>query len=501
MRPMRGGRPNKVTKPSSAATARRPSRQSLMAAASAIDPDLTAGDDSALVDVAGGLDEKHDIVGGDFATAADVDLGGGEVGDDDDVMGDAEAEGEMVDDDDADAEAAAAAVQAAAAAQNLDLGAAAADMLANGGGSLMGGAGDHGDGGPDSAYPEPTSQAHGMDFGEAAHHHHHHQQQQQQQLSEQHVPQPDHTHPQQHQQHQPQDGSNNMAAKATEEVARDCGYGGIVVESALAKRLARERGLRPAQQRRPEQQLNLARRSNVEALFAHIAGEEVPAPCKNCHKGHGPWTTCVVVDGQMCGSCANCWYNASGARCSFHGRSPFPPPPPSLSSSRTVPSLTPIMHPHAHHLAALASPADANPYAIPPPSATAQALASQVAAAAATATTAAAGGGGAAGHQLGSSFNFAAALAANDPMVRFTVERAMAEVRGADPKSRQLMLVEIAAKQLALHMIEYEEMGGGGGGAAGAGAAVGQDVTGHQHQHVQHAPQQPAPDMGDDGTS
>jgi hypothetical protein len=92
------------------------------------------------------------------------------------------------------------------------------------------------------------------------------------------------------------------------------------VESALAKRLAREPGLRHAQQRRPEQSLNLGRRSNVEALFAQIAGTQAPHPCKNCHKGHGPWTSCVVVEGQMCGSCANCWFNASGSRCSFHGK-------------------------------------------------------------------------------------------------------------------------------------------------------------------------------------
>lgn len=105
----------------------------------------------------------------------------------------------------------------------------------------------------------------------------------------------------------------------TEDLAQQSGYGNVVVESALAKRLAREPGMRLAQQRRPEQVLNLARRSNVEALFAHIAGEEAPQPCKNCHKGHGPWTSCVIVDGQMCGSCANCWFNASGARCSFHG--------------------------------------------------------------------------------------------------------------------------------------------------------------------------------------
>jgi hypothetical protein len=122
-------------------------------------------------------------------------------------------------------------------------------------------------------------------------------------------------------------GPDDVSPHNTESLALQSGYQNVTVESALAKRLAREPGMRLAQQRRPEQQLNLQRRSNVEALFAHIAGEAAPVPCKNCHKGHGPWTTCVVVDGQMCGSCANCWFNASGARCSFHGKShPLSPP-------------------------------------------------------------------------------------------------------------------------------------------------------------------------------
>ncbi len=107
--------------------------------------------------------------------------------------------------------------------------------------------------------------------------------------------------------------------KTTDTMAIESGYVNLIVESQLAKRLASCVGLRLAQQRRPEQQINLQRRSNVEALFAHIAGKLAKVQCKNCHKGHGPWNSCVIVEGQMCGSCANCWFNASGARCSFHG--------------------------------------------------------------------------------------------------------------------------------------------------------------------------------------
>lgn len=45
----------------------------------------------------------------------------------------------------------------------------------------------------------------------------------------------------------------------------------------------------------------------------------------------------------------------------------------------------------------------------------------------------------------------------NDPVVRYTVERAMAEVRTSDRRTRQIMMIEIAAKQLALQIVEYED--------------------------------------------
>ncbi|KAI1133023.1 hypothetical protein F5Y10DRAFT_260649 [Nemania abortiva] len=193
-------------------------------------------------------------------------------------------------------------------------------------------------------------------------------------------------------------------ANTTENLARESGYSSVIVESALAKRLAREPGMRLAQQRRPEQALNLQRRSNVEALFAHIAGEAAPMPCKNCHKGHGPWTTCVVVDGQMCGSCANCWFNASGARCSFHEtRNP------------------------AAHGGQVMGP-DAMGFQLPP--APPQAMAP---------------------------FNFASIPASSDPVVRYTVEQAMAQVRGADKKTRYMLMIEAAARQLAFQIALYEE--------------------------------------------
>ncbi|KAG6001681.1 hypothetical protein E4U21_003912 [Claviceps maximensis] len=91
-------------------------------------------------------------------------------------------------------------------------------------------------------------------------------------------------------------------------------YQTVKIDSTLCKKLAGEPALREPAQRRRDQKLNIERRSNVEALLAHVTGEVASRPCKNCHKGHGPWTQCIVYDGQMCGSCTNCWFNASGSR-------------------------------------------------------------------------------------------------------------------------------------------------------------------------------------------
>jgi len=217
-----------------------------------------------------------------------------------DAQADAEAEADMEDEDPTVAAAAAAAAAATGLAPQVDL-ATATSMLANGG--------------------QPVDDQH-QDLQQSLAHAHQQQQQQQQQQQHQHQQQQQ---PQAQMDMSPmqQAGQQSMEqsfAQTTEQLAIQSGYESLNIESALAKRLAREPGQRLATQRRPDQVLNLARRSNVEALFAHIAGEPARMPCKNCHKGHGPWIHCVVVDGQMCGSCANCWFNASGARCSFHGK-------------------------------------------------------------------------------------------------------------------------------------------------------------------------------------
>lgn len=55
------------------------------------------------------------------------------------------------------------------------------------------------------------------------------------------------------------------------------------------------------------------------------------------------------------------------------------------------------------------------------------------------------------------------------PLVSLVINQALAEVRNADQRGRDLMLVEIAAKQLALAIVRYGE---GASTAAAATASV-----------------------------
>ncbi|KAL2016234.1 hypothetical protein VTK56DRAFT_4039 [Thermocarpiscus australiensis] len=235
--------------------------------------------------------------------------------------------------------------------------------------------------------------------------------------------------------HEPMEPS---MVKTTEELARESGYDNLNIESALAKRLAREPGRRLAVKRRPEQSLNLARRSNVEALFAHIAGEPARVPCKNCHKGHGPWNSCIVFDGQMCGSCANCWFNASGARCSFH----------ETRNPQAVPQHQTMMPAGPAALASDTAYRFAATHPLLQPQGSAM---------------------GGVNH---------GALFTNNPVLQQMVNRAMGEVRAADKATRQLIQIDITAKQLALQIAEYEEAMSGQ--EASAGPVPGQQVMGDE---------------------
>ncbi|KAI5459897.1 hypothetical protein BGZ63DRAFT_455443 [Mariannaea sp. PMI_226] len=232
------------------------------------------------------------------------------------------------------------------------------------------------------------------------------------------------------------------------QVALETFGAGIKIDSALCKKLATELALRPPTQRRTEQRLNIERRSNVEAVLCHITGQISPRQCKNCHKGHGPWTQCVVLEGQMCGSCSNCWFNASGARCTFHennnnnnnninnnltmfGPVPFATIPNPLSSqlgSVSVPSL--VSTPTLFHSSETSSQ---SPTGIPGSRSMSLAFLNN--------------------NNTNNSNNNNLDI---DPQAFALVADAMAIGSGLSEKQRHITRVETAAKELAIRIADYQ---------------------------------------------
>lgn len=119
--------------------------------------------------------------------------------------------------------------------------------------------------------------------------------------------------------HPPQQHVARTQASAMD-IAIDAYGNGVNMESALCRKVQDDIPRRYPAQRRPQQKLNIGRRSNGEALLAYITSETVRQQCYSCTRGHGPWKECIVYRGQLYGSCANCWFNASGSRCTFHGK-------------------------------------------------------------------------------------------------------------------------------------------------------------------------------------
>ncbi|CAG9944685.1 unnamed protein product [Clonostachys rosea f. rosea IK726] len=106
----------------------------------------------------------------------------------------------------------------------------------------------------------------------------------------------------------------------------------VRIDSIIGKRLARLPAKRNPEHRDRSHKPNLKRRGNVEAMLVQVAGDEAEQACKSCRKGHGPWTRCVVLEGSLCGSCANCWYNACGSRCTFHeSKAKYPATSPNIA--------------------------------------------------------------------------------------------------------------------------------------------------------------------------
>ncbi|KAM0284862.1 hypothetical protein ACHAQH_001783 [Verticillium albo-atrum] len=242
-------------------------------------------------------------------------------------------------------------------------------------------------------------------------------------------------HQQQQQHHQPPPPApQNFAMEAPMDagpprtaidLSKESGYPTLLIDSALAKRLADNAGVRLAVQRRQDQGLNLKRRSNVEALLAHVSGQEAHSQCKSCHKGYGPWNGCIVVSGQMCGSCANCWFNASGSRCSFHETN-LP------QQHQHIPAIQ-LQHP-VPVFTGLAGPVpQALPAPPPPPPQHLQQQQQQ--------------------QQLGPNF----APGGLDQYVRSILDRHVLEARADDPHVRYQFRIDAAARQLAIATAEYSD--------------------------------------------
>ncbi|KAF7537257.1 hypothetical protein G7Z17_g12888 [Cylindrodendrum hubeiense] len=225
--------------------------------------------------------------------------------------------------------------------------------------------------------------------------------------------------------------ASDQPARTAEDVALGIYGDSIKIDSALCKKLAGEAALRDPSQRRTGQRLNMERRSNVEAMLAHVTGELAARPCKNCHKGHGPWNQCVVYDGQMCGSCTNCWFNASGARCTFHENNH--PQPQIFGSAVSVAPPSAMIYQTPVPLPPMPQAAPVVSQAVPPlpqlspttvPLATFQ-------------------------PDMGN-------WGLTDPTRRL-VTQAMGDVVGFSRRERHLARIEAAAKELGMRIAEYDE--------------------------------------------
>lgn len=241
----------------------------------------------------------------------------------------------------------------------------------------------------------------------------------------------------------PENSNCYAPSRTAADVAMEAYSDTLKIDSALCKKLAGEAARREPTQRRSDQKLNIERRSNVEALLAHVTGEVAARPCKNCHKGHGPWTQCVVYDGQMCGSCTNCWFNASGSRCTFHGtwllsdskESPFYLNSCILSPNKMLYKLENNNPQPSHFASPAAGPASAQ---VAPPVAAYQQLSS------------------AATPPAGSLQSEILQWALADETRQF-LSQTMGDIVNLTKRGRYIARIEAAAKELGMRIAEYDE--------------------------------------------
>jgi hypothetical protein len=56
--------------------------------------------------------------------------------------------------------------------------------------------------------------------------------------------------------------------------------------------------------------INLDCLSKRTAALIQRRGQVAPTPCNRCANSEGPWEECVLMNGEMRGGCANCYFDA-----------------------------------------------------------------------------------------------------------------------------------------------------------------------------------------------
>src|SRR5205814_3012211 len=94
-------------------------------------------------------------------------------------------------------------------------------------------------------------------------------------------------------------------------------------ETSAFQHLAAQNVVRHPEQRPGLDVLNMVRAGNREAFAIQSVGALAATPCGKCARGHGPWVGCVVAEGYLSGSCANCHFQAGGTSCTLRGKLSF----------------------------------------------------------------------------------------------------------------------------------------------------------------------------------
>jgi len=96
----------------------------------------------------------------------------------------------------------------------------------------------------------------------------------------------------------------------------------LQANSKPTKAIAQMEILRGVELRPSRNHINLFQSQNCEAALAYSRGQVIDGvqACRDCKRGRGPFAKCVILKGYLKGSCSNCHYSATGARCNLRTR-------------------------------------------------------------------------------------------------------------------------------------------------------------------------------------